>query len=130
MTGTVLVLGANGKIGHHAALAFQAAGWQVRRYARGSDMTAAAMGADVIVNGLNPPNYHNWARLIPQITAQVIAAARASGATVILPGNVYNFGAIGGVWSEDTPHRPVSRKGHIREEMEAAYRASGVQVIV
>ena len=45
------------------------------------------MGADVIDNGLNPPNYHNWAKLIPQITADVIAAAKASGATVLLPGN-------------------------------------------
>jgi nucleoside-diphosphate-sugar epimerase len=130
MTGTVLILGANGKIGHHCAKAFAAAGWVVRIYRRGTDMTAAAMGADVILNGLNPPAYHNWAKLIPEITAQVIAAAKASGATVILPGNVYNFGDMGGVWSETTPHRPVSRKGHIREAMEARYRDSGVQTII
>lgn len=130
MTGTVLILGSNGKIGHHCARAFAAAGWVVRIYRRGTDMTAAAMGADVIVNGLNPPAYHNWAKLIPAITAQVIAAAKASGATVILPGNVYNFGDMGGVWSETTPHRPVSRKGHIREAMEARYRDSGVQTII
>jgi len=54
------------KIGHHAAEAFAAAGWTLRRYKRGTDMTAAAMGADVIVNGLNPPGYHNWAvRQVP-----------------------------------------------------------------
>ncbi|MDP5350128.1 MAG: epimerase [Paracoccaceae bacterium] len=130
MTGTVLILGSNGKIGHHCARAFAAAGWVVRIYRRGTDMTAAAMGVDVIVNGLNPPAYHNWAKLIPAITALVIAAAKASGATVILPGNVYNFGDMGGVWSETTPHRPVSRKGHIREAMEARYRDSGVQTII
>ncbi len=130
MTGTVLILGANGKIGHHCAKAFAAAGWVVRIYRRGTDMTAAAIGADVIVNGLNPPAYHNWAKLIPAITEQVIVAAKASGATVILPGNVYNFGDTGGVWSEATPRRPVSRKGHIREAMEARYRDSGVQTII
>jgi NADPH:quinone reductase-like Zn-dependent oxidoreductase len=59
-TGTVLILGASGKIGHHASRAFAAAGWVVRHYDRASgDMVAAARGADVIVNGLNPPAYHN-----------------------------------------------------------------------
>jgi nucleoside-diphosphate-sugar epimerase len=130
MTQTVLILGSSGKIGAHAARAFQAAGWQVNRYKRGTDMTAAAMGADVIVNGLNPPAYHNWAVLIPQITAQVIAAAKASGATVILPGNVYNFGDQGGTWSEATPQNPATSKGRIRVEMEQAYKASGVQTII
>lgn len=130
MTQTVLILGPSGKIGRHSAAAFERAGWQVRRYTRGTDMTAAARGADVIVNGLNPPNYHNWAQNIPNITRQVIAAARASGATVIIPGNVYHFGDQGGVWDEATPQRPVAKKGQIRKEMEAAYRASGVRTIV
>ncbi|MGR3497575.1 MAG: NAD-dependent epimerase/dehydratase family protein [Limimaricola soesokkakensis] len=127
---TVLILGANGKIGAHSANAFASAGWTVRRYTRGTDMTAAATGCDVIVNGLNPPAYHDWDRIIPAITAQVIDAARASGATVILPGNVYNFGDRGGMWSEATPHRPIARKGRIRVEMEQAYRVSGVRTVV
>ena len=130
MAQTVLILGGRGKIGKHAAEAFSSAGWQVRHYTRGTDMVQAARGADVIVNGLNPPNYHNWAKLIPEITQQVIAAAQASGATVIIPGNVYNFGDKGGVWDETTPHTPVTRKGKIRVEMEAAYRAAGVQTII
>lgn len=130
MTGTVLILGANGKTGAHSAAAFSRAGWTVRRYTRGEDMTQAARGADVIVNGLNPPDYHDWARQIPAITAQVIAAARASGAAVIVPGNVYPFGIRGGIWSELTPHRPATRKGRVRARMEEAYRESGVQTIV
>jgi nucleoside-diphosphate-sugar epimerase len=131
MTKTALILGASGKIGRHSAAAFRAAGWRVKSYVRAdNDMTAAARGVDVIVNGLNPPNYHDWAHLIPEITAQVIAAARASGASVILPGNVYNFGATPGVWSEDTPQNASTRKGRIRIEMEQSYRASGVQTIV
>ncbi len=131
MTKTVLILGASGKIGHHSASAFGAAGWQVKTYARASnDMVGAARGVDVIVNGLNPPNYHNWAQLIPQITAQVIAAARASGATVIIPGNVYNFGATPGVWSESTPQTATTRKGRIRIVMERSYRDAGVPTIV
>lgn len=128
--GKVLVAGASGNFGAAAAQAFAAAGWEVRRYQRGTDMAAAAMGCDVIVNGLNPPMYHDWARLIPAITAQVLAAARASGATVIVPGNVYVYGREPGPWNATTPQHPCSRKGAIRVDMEAAYRASGLPVIV
>ncbi len=133
MGGTVLVLGASGNFGARAVEAFKAAGWKVRRYQRGTDMAAAAMGADVIVNGLNPPKYHSWATLIPEITAKVIAAAKASGATVIVPGNVYVYGRAPGPWGPQTPHQPVTRKGRIRAEMEASYRAAsgeGVQVVI
>ncbi|MDP2738926.1 MAG: NAD-dependent epimerase/dehydratase family protein [Pseudorhodobacter sp.] len=122
MAGKVLVLGAGGAFGGATAAAFASAGWQVSRYARGSDMAAAARGMDLIVNGLNPPGYHDWARLIPQITAQVLAAVQASGATVLVPGNVYVYGCEPGLWGPDTPHRPVSRKGAIRATMEAQYR--------
>ncbi|NDV02599.1 sugar nucleotide-binding protein [Pseudoroseicyclus tamaricis] len=130
MTGTALILGPSGKIGSNASRAFEAAGWHVRHYKRGTDMTEAARGADVIVNGLNPPNYHDWDRIIPAITAQVIAAAEASGATIIHPATVYNLGDRPGTWDETTPHRPVARKGRIREEMEDAFRASSAQVIL
>lgn len=131
MTKQVLILGASGKIGRHSALAFEAAGWTVRRFNRATDnMTTAAQGCDVIVNGLNPPNYKNWAGEIPKITADVINAAKHSGATVIVPGNVYHFGRSAGVWSEHTTPRPVSRKGQIRLTMERDYANSGVQTII
>ena len=131
MAKTVLILGTSGKIGRHARAAFERAGWVVRTHDRKrGNLLEDARGASVIVNGLNPPAYHDWARLIPAITRDVIAAAKMSGATVILPGNVYNFGDQGGEWSESTPHRPTTKKGRIREEMERAYEASGVQTIV
>jgi nucleoside-diphosphate-sugar epimerase len=133
MSGTILVLGASGNIGSRVAEAFAAAGWTVRRFVRGTDMTAAAMGADVIFNGLNPPMYHDWARLIPEITTAVIAAGLASGATVVIPGNVYPYGAEPAPWGPETPHRPVARKGRIRAEMEARLKAAcaqGLRVII
>jgi uncharacterized protein YbjT (DUF2867 family) len=111
MTGTVLVLGASGLFGSQAAKAYAAAGWTVKRYTRGTDMLAAAKGVDVIVNALNPPNYHAWDRIIPQITAEVIAVGLAVGATVLVPGNVYVYGDQAGPWGPETPHKPTSRKG-------------------
>ena len=48
-----------------------------------------------------------------------IAAASARGATVVLPGTVYNFGPDAMPHpTEDAPQRPVTRKGAIRVEME------------
>ncbi|MGH1330334.1 MAG: NAD-dependent epimerase/dehydratase family protein [Paracoccaceae bacterium] len=131
MAKTALILGASGKLGIHSAKAFEAAGWNIRLYDRKTgDMTRQAQGVDVIMNGLNPPNYHNWAQIIPQITAQVIAAAKSSGARVVIPGNVYNFGKATAPWSEETPQTPSSRKGQIRVDMEAAYRNAGVKTLI
>jgi nucleoside-diphosphate-sugar epimerase len=131
MAGSVLILGASGKIGRHSERAFRTAGWQVRRYNRDrDDLAQIAQGCDVIVNGMNPPDYHNWMEIVPRITKQVIGAARETGATVIVPGNVYHFGADGGLWSEMTPPNPVSKKGEIRQRMEQEYKTSGVQTII
>jgi len=134
MKNTVLILGASGKIGRHASAAFTNAGWTVRHYDRSkNNMAAAAQGASVIVNGLNPPGYRTWSTVIPAITKQVIEAAQSSGATVILPGNVYNFANVEGVFNEHTPHAAKTRKGKIRIAMEQSYASAakdGVQTIV
>jgi hypothetical protein len=54
-------------------------------------LAEAAAGADLIFNAWNMA-YSHWARTIPGLTAQVIEAARATGAAVMIPGNVYVFG--------------------------------------
>ena len=130
MTRTALILGARGRFGRHAAGAFADAGWQVRTFRRGDDLIGAATGAEVIVNAWNPP-YPQWRTQVPALTAQVISAARATGARVILPGNVYVFGpGAPPVLSSDTPHAATNVLGRIRVEMEAAYRAAGVPTTV
>lgn len=134
MTGTALILGASGKFGSHSARALEASGWKIRRFDRHKDdVNQAALGADIIVNGLNPLNYQNWATDVPRITAMAISAAKASGATLIVPGNVYPFGAKAGEWDDTTTHRPTSRKGKIRTELEASYKNAaneGVRTIL
>lgn len=131
MTGSVLVLGGNGRFGRHAAEAFWNAGWRVRLFQRGADsLPEAAKGADVIVNGWNPP-YDRWAAELPRLTAEVIVAARAAGATVILPGNVYVFGPDAPeVFGPATPQGATNPLGRLRVETEAAYRKAGVRTIV
>ncbi|MDA0369026.1 MAG: NAD(P)H-binding protein [Proteobacteria bacterium] len=148
---TVLILGANGRFGRAAVGAFRAAGWQVRAFVRpgrtlpsdvvriegdafqAADVAAAAQGADVIVHALNPP-YTKWRTDLPRLAANVLAAARASGAGVMIPGNVYNYGAgMPAVLREDTAHRPTTHKGHLRETMEQSFHdaaAHGVHTVV
>jgi nucleoside-diphosphate-sugar epimerase len=126
-----LVLGASGRIGRHAATALEAHGWTVAPYRRGGmSLSEAAQGADLIFNAWNPP-YSQWQATVPGLTAQVIAAARATGAVVMIPGNVYVFGRdLPEVLTPDTPHAAAHPLGRIRVEMEAAYRASGVKTVI
>ena len=147
MTNKVLILGANGRFGRAAHKAFTDAGWNVTDLVRpgksqggktieadASDAAAlsvAAKGFDVIVNALNPP-YDKWTKMLPILTASVIAAARTSGATVLIPGNVYNFGINPpAILSADTPQTAIDGKGALRVEMERSFRdAPNIRIII
>lgn len=143
----VMVLGANGRLGRAAVEAFVRAGWQVvaqmRREPRrplpagvaqvlcdALDVPAlaeaAGMGLKLIVHALNP-NYAQWTKLVPPQTAAVIRLAEVTGATLMLPGNVYNFGnQLPERLTEATPFVPTHGKARVRIELEAALvRAAG-----
>ena len=150
-----LVLGATGGIGGEAARQLRDAGWSVRALQRGlrqpveqrggitwlqgdamnrDDVLKAARGCAVIVHAVNPPGYRRWSELVLPMIDHTIAAAVAEGATIVLPGTVYNYGpdafpAIG----EDAPQRPSTRKGAIRVELERRLQAAtghGARAIV
>ncbi|NOX40069.1 MAG: sugar nucleotide-binding protein [Alphaproteobacteria bacterium] len=131
MRKSILVLGGSGRFGRHTAEAFAAAGWQVTKYDRKTgDLNRQATDVDVILNGWNPI-YTDWAREVPALTKRVIRAAKSSGATVILPGNVYVFGHDAPQnFNDTTSHMAQNQMGRIRIEMEAAYRKSGVRTII
>ncbi len=128
---TVLILGANGRFGRHAAEAFWNAGWRVHLFDRAQDNLAlATTGVDVIVNAWNPA-YSDWATQLPALTIEVIAAAKANGATVLVPGNVYVFGeGTPEKMDSHSPHLATNPLGLLRSKMEDAYKTSGVQTIV
>ena len=146
MTSTVLILGAAGRIGQVLAAAFAEAGWDVRAQARkplpsalaghprvqpircdATDVAAlatAARGATAVVNALNPP-YTEWDRLALPLADAALAAARASGALLMLPGNVYNFGReLPPLPTTTTPERGDTPKARIRIELEARLAAA------
>ncbi len=131
MQQTILILGSTGRVGRHVGLAFQKAGWGVRRFKRGQDnLAAAADGADVIFFGWNP-GYERWAQEYEAQLRQVLDVAQASGATVLFPGNVYVFGAGSAeMMGQNSPHAAQNPLGKIRVRMEAMLKASPVQTIV
>ncbi|MFG1464133.1 NAD-dependent epimerase/dehydratase family protein [Xanthobacter sp. DSM 24535] len=147
---TALVLGATGGIGGEVAATLLRRGWQVTALARdpqgagapwtregagpdwikgdamdAASVRAAAAGAALIVHAVNPPGYRDWDKLVLPMLDNTIAAARASGARILLPGTVYNFGPDAFADpSEDAPQNPRTRKGAIRVAMEARLRAA------
>jgi nucleoside-diphosphate-sugar epimerase len=150
---TALVLGASGGVGGEVARALLARGWRVRALARTpraesgldvewvqgdamlcADVVAAARGVALIVHAVNPPGYRNWDTLVLPMIDNTIAAAHDSGARILLPGTIYNYGAAtAGPLREDTPQQPSSRKGALRVQMEErlhAAAAHGVRALV
>jgi nucleoside-diphosphate-sugar epimerase len=139
-TNKVLVLGATGGIGGELARQLKDRGWDVRALQRrgelkvekrngitwfrgdalnAQDVMTAAQGCSVIVHAVNPPGYRRWSELVLPMVDNSIAAATTLGATLVLPGTIYNFGPDAfPVLSEDSPQHPVTRKGAIRVEME------------
>lgn len=93
-------------------------------------LTRAARGAAAIYVCSNPP-YAAWQRDWPPIMAAVIAAAGATGARVVLMGNLYAYGRAQMPMREDSPLQPADRKGEVRrrmwEELLAAHRAGRIQ---
>jgi nucleoside-diphosphate-sugar epimerase len=65
------------------------------------------------------------------MTDAAIGIARALGATLMVPGNVYNFGVtMPTVLREDTPQMAHTVKGQVRIAMEEKLQSSGVRCIV
>lgn len=128
---TALVLGASGRFGRNMAQALKARGWQVRGFRRGVDrMDDAARGVALIVNSWNPP-YPRWAAEVPVLHGEVRRVAKATGATVLVPGNVYGFGQKAQMpWTESTPQDASGGLGQIRADMERVYEAEGVRTII
>ncbi|WKE64296.1 NAD(P)H-binding protein [Gallaecimonas kandeliae] len=150
-----LVLGATGGIGGEVARQLLGAGWELVALKRGlaapverrdgiswlrgdamelADVLAAARDCSVIVHAVNPPGYRNWGQLVLPMVDNSLAAAKAEGATLVLPGTLYNYGPDAfPMLSEASPQHPLTRKGAIRVELEArleAASAQGVRTIV
>ena len=141
---TVLILGANGRLGAAAVQAFSRAGWRVLAQVRRAPaaalplgatalavpmsdtdaLAAAATRASIVLYAVNPP-YTHWDSELLRLQRQGLEVARRLGALFMLPGNVYNFGdGMPALLDESTPERPSTAKGRLRCLMEAELRAA------
>ena len=147
----VTVLGINGHVGHHAAQAFVAAGWDVTGFGRSNRhpvpgvrfvagdandigaMRAAIGDSEVVVNALNLP-YHQWDKgRMEHLYAGVLEAMGTSGRTMLFPGNIYNYDPANRVVTPDLEPTPPTPRGAIRVRVErmfeAAARSGDLQVV-
>ncbi|MFF5213152.1 NAD-dependent epimerase/dehydratase family protein [Streptosporangium sp. NPDC000396] len=79
-------------------------------------LTREARGADAIYNCVNP-RYHEWARDWPPISASLLTSAEATGAVLVMLGNLYGYGPIDGPITEDAPLAATGTKGRVRAKM-------------
>ena len=141
-TSTVLILGATGRLGAACTQAFADAGWRVIAQSRKpmptqwpdsvtllvtgatpiEQHTSSLQNVDVVVHAMNPA-YTNaaWTAQVPAMMTSAIEIAQSLNATLMFPGNVYNFGAgMPRVLDERTPQRPTTVKGRLRVDVEQA----------
>jgi nucleoside-diphosphate-sugar epimerase len=143
----VLIIGARGRLGSACVNAFSSAGWQVIAQARRPNsssrgvrfidapltdhatLACEAAGAAVVLHAANPL-YTNaaWRRDAQPMLDHVIEVAKLLNATLLFPGNVYNFGAdLPAHLTEQTPQAATTVKGRIRIALECSLQDAAVQ---
>lgn len=147
----ITILGINGHVGHHAAKAFVAAGWDVTGFGRSNrhpvpgvrfvqgdadsvaDMRAAIGDSEVVFNGLNLP-YPDWFEGRMEALYARVLEAMGQGRTMLFPGNIYNFAARDRLLTPGLEQNAETPRGAVRVRvermLEEAARRGDVQVII
>jgi nucleoside-diphosphate-sugar epimerase len=127
------ILGANGVIARELSHALHAFTQDIRQVCRNphkvnaSDKTVVAdlldgqatakavAGSEVVylVAGLTY-KLAIWQEQWPRVMRNVIDACKRHGARLVFFDNVYAYGRVDGVMTEDTPFNPISKKGEVR----------------
>lgn len=154
MSSRILILGAAGRLGYAAAESFRDAGWSVVSQVRpgaaklapprtrvmeidaidAAAVSDAARDSDVVLHALNPA-LQLWRTQALPLAYAALTAAESAGATLMFPGNLYNYGSVlPPVIDETTPMRPTSHKGRIRvaieDRLQEAAEERGLRVII
>ncbi|MBT2509375.1 NAD-dependent epimerase/dehydratase family protein [Streptomyces sp. ISL-98] len=72
-----------------------------------------AQGAAAIY-GCGSPPYHRWASEWPPLAASVCATAEATGAVLVMLGNLYGYGPVDSPMTEELPLAATGPKGQVR----------------
>lgn len=148
------ILGANGVIGRELSLQLRPYAERIRQVSRSprrvnatddvlsADLLDAKATADAVagseisylVAGLKY-DARVWHEQWPRIMRNTIDACRRHNSALVFFDNVYAYGQVDGVMTEDTPYNPSSRKGEVRARiatmlMEAVQRGEVNAMIV
>lgn len=127
------ILGANGVIGRELSRHLSQLSHRVRQVSRspkrvnatdelfGADLLDPKATADAIagsevaylVAGLKY-DHKVWEEQWPKVMRNTIDACERHGSALVFFDNVYAYGRVNGVMTEQTPYNPVSRKGEVR----------------
>jgi nucleoside-diphosphate-sugar epimerase len=147
-----VVIGASGSIGNAVVRTLAAQGKRVRAVNRSgraelpagvelvkgnaadpASMRDVCRGAAVVYNCANVL-YTDWAEKFPPIMDGVIAGAAAAGAKLVFADNLYMYGKVTGLITEDLPYAATTRKGRVRarlaDTLMAAHRAGVVRAAI
>lgn len=140
------ILGSGGIIGHEASYCLSEFSDQIRQVSRKprqvnstdqifpadlrneSDVRAAVKGSKVVYLTVGLPyDTQTWKESWPRIMTNTINACKEHGSKLVFFDNVFMYGKVDGLMTEDTPYNPCSKKGEIRatiarqltEEMES-----------
>ncbi|MFB7669524.1 NAD-dependent epimerase/dehydratase family protein [Kitasatospora sp. NPDC056138] len=76
-------------------------------------LAQVAHGATAIYSSGAPP-LHRWASEWPPLASSICAAAEATGALLVMLGNLYGYGPVDGPMTEDLPLAAAGPKGRVR----------------
>ena len=127
------ILGANGVIGRELSRHLPRYSNRIRQVSRSpkqvnatdelfsADLLDAKATADAVagseitylVAGLKY-DHKVWEEQWPRVMRNAIDACKRHGSALVFFDNVYAYGRVNGVMSEDTPYNPCSRKGEVR----------------
>ena len=147
-----IVLGASGGVGNALARELVAQGKRVRAVNRSGkadlpanvemlrgdaldadSIRAACAGASVVYNCVNVP-YPEWAAKFPSMMRNITEAACAANAKLIFADNLYMYGPVAGMMTEDLPYNAMGHKGKLRAQMAnelmEQHRAGKVRVAI
>ncbi|KUH38288.1 MULTISPECIES: NAD-dependent epimerase/dehydratase family protein [Streptomyces] len=83
--------------------------------AGGARLVEAVRGATALYGCAAPP-YHRWATGWPPLAASLRTTAEATGAVLVMLGNLYGYGPVDGPLTEDLPLAATGPKGRVRAE--------------
>ena len=135
------VLGANGVIGQQLSRYLQPYADRIRQVSRSprpvnatddlfpADLLDARATADAVagssvsylVAGLKY-DHRVWQQQWPTVMRNTIDACKRHGSALVFFDNVYAYGQVDGVMTEDTPYNPCSRKGEVRARIATTFQ--------